>query len=93
MKFKKISLIAICSLGLFACHNDPISTIQTDNNKIKIDKLFTHDGCTVYRFLDGNYIYWVHCPNSGDESTMWTTEESCGKSCVKTVYHSVITKE
>lgn len=27
-----------------------------------VTRLFTHDGCTIYRFDDGGYHYWAVCP-------------------------------
>lgn len=45
----------------------------------KVDKLFTHDGCTVYRFWDwSNTRYFVRC-DTGQAETM--TSQSCGKGC------------
>lgn len=42
----------------------------------RVDKLFTVDGCTVYRFEDaGMNRYFTNCHGS----TEWT--ESCGKNC------------
>jgi hypothetical protein len=41
----------------------PVAIQQTENNKdYKVDYLFEHDGCKVYRFYDrGNYIYFTNC--------------------------------
>jgi hypothetical protein len=60
---------------LVSCAEDPISV--TTNGEFKIGKLFTHEGCTVYRFMDGmNYRYFTNCT-----STFW--KESCGKNCTR----------
>lgn len=41
----------------------PIATEPSYNNKdYKIEYLFEHDGCKVYRFYDrGNYVYFTNC--------------------------------
>lgn len=45
-----------------------------------VDKLFTVDNCTVYRFLDGGRLrYFTNCKGT----TEWT--ESCGKNCTNSV--------
>ena len=40
-----------------------------------VRKLFTTDGCTVYRFYDSNYVYFTNCPGSTQHQV------SCGKNC------------
>lgn len=58
MKYK-IGVIVI-ALALCACVGDPKETSATDNPNFQIDKLFTKDGITVYRFYDsGRYIYFT----------------------------------
>lgn len=45
-----------------------------------VEKLFTHEGCTVYRFADGGGTrYFTNC----NGATSWT--ESCGKNCSRQV--------
>lgn len=46
---------------VMACVNDPVATAPSNNEEIHVDELFTHDGCTVYRFRDGNYHCYVRC--------------------------------
>ncbi|WP_145182356.1 DUF4884 domain-containing protein [Pseudomonas sp. URMO17WK12:I11] len=42
----------------------------------KVEKLFTVDGCTVYRFLDGGWNrYFTNCSGSAS----WS--QDCGKGC------------
>ena len=34
----------------------------SNNDDYKVNYLFSHDGCSVYRFLDkGNYVYFTNC--------------------------------
>jgi len=40
-------------------------TPSDNNDTYKIDYLFEHDGCKVYRFYDmGNYVYFINCNGS-----------------------------
>lgn len=50
------------------------------NPTYKVDKLFTHDGVTVYRFFDrGNYHYYA-VPNTGAPAET-TAIVGCGDDC------------
>lgn len=61
--------ILLCSVLLLvlsfpSCYTGrPIVTKAPNNNQTyKIDYLFEHDGCKVYRFNDmGNYVYFTNC--------------------------------
>lgn len=60
-----IILIAITSL--YSCMIErPISKLSPSNNgTYKVEYLFEHDGCKVYRFWDyGHYVYFTNCKNS-----------------------------
>ena len=58
----------------------PLSTQPTNNEEITIEKLFDHDGCTVYRWRDGNLPrYYAKCSGATTVTTAW--DGSCGKSC------------
>lgn len=48
-------------LGIVGCEADPVSTKNTDNPQVKVQLLFTNDGCKVYRFNDGDNHYYAHC--------------------------------
>jgi hypothetical protein len=94
MKLRKIILGVVCSIGFLACTTPPLSTSPTNNEKFTIDKLFTHDNCTIYRFSDGgNYIYYADCSGNQSSSTLWNITESCGKNCVHVIHYQVITEE
>jgi hypothetical protein len=69
---KKIILFAL--IALTACANEPLKTDTSDNTNIKVDKLFTYDSITVYRFLDaGHYHYFT--------KNLTSSTLSCGKNC------------
>lgn len=73
----KYALIAIATLFINGC-GKPAESITQVNSEFKVDKLFTHEGCTVYRFRDaGKYRYYINC-NGTSMST-----KTCGKCCVR----------
>lgn len=49
---KKILLIFI-TLIFCSCEKRPIEIRKSNNPGFNVEKLFTHDGITVYRFSDG----------------------------------------
>lgn len=66
----KLKMVVYCSLLLLVgCRGDAIKVISTENPDFKVEKLFTHEGCTVYRFVDGNVVYYSNCNNGS--STQW----------------------
>lgn len=71
-------------VGLFvtACSEHPMSAERTDNPNYVVETLFTHDGCTVYRFRDSGNRYFAKCGQVVAD-TNWT--ESCGKGCSRNV--------
>lgn len=78
---KKLSIILV--VFIFGCAGDPELRSATENPDYSVDTLFTHDGCTVYRFDDaGKFRYFANC-KSGQTSTTWA--ESCGKNCISDV--------
>ena len=74
------TLLAILVLTVLAGCNKPAETSTQVGREFVVDKLFTHEGCTVYRFKDsGNNRYFTNCQGS----TSWT--ETCGKNCTRQV--------
>ncbi|TDQ79569.1 hypothetical protein [Sphingobacterium yanglingense] len=57
---KLILLVAILAI-LAGCKEPAIQTKVTDINGIKLELLFEHDGCKMYRFTDYHTIYWSDC--------------------------------
>ena len=60
----KIFLPSIALVIVSGCATEiPLQTKEPENNKTyKVDYLFEHDGCKVYRFYDrGNYVYFTNC--------------------------------
>lgn len=72
---KHLALIALVAL-LVGCSKQA-ETSTAVGAEFVVDKLFTHEGCTVYRFYDGgNSRYYTNCG-----STVWARQ--CGKGCVR----------
>lgn len=66
------------ALALCSCTNTPVATEQTSNTNMTADKLFTINGCTVYRFTDnGSYHYFTDCRGSTSSRIF------CGKGCYR----------
>lgn len=71
---KKLLLFSV--LLLVACQKAPESTKQI--GEYNIQKLFTYENCTVYRFIDDRTVYFTNC--NGETQS----DYSCGKGCVRT---------
>lgn len=72
---KIISLLLFSLLTLTACVKDSQSTEMKGDYKVEF--LFEHNGCKVYRFMDGRYVYYTDC-GCGNVTTSTTHKE--GKS-------------
>lgn len=76
-----IALMVLMTLA--ACERPAESTAPTTNNEYNVERLFTTDGCTVYRFHDNfTRYYFVKC-DAGQHGTQW--QENCGKNCNRSV--------
>lgn len=85
MKIRAAALAIVAAALLAGCGEHPVSVSPTDNVNIKVDRLFDHDGCTVYRFIDGGVRYFVKC-RDGTTRAEWDETYPCGKSvCSRTV--------
>lgn len=74
-------LLIFTTVLLVGCSRQ--QAVETNNPNFEIDKLFTKDGCDVYRFRDAGYPrYFVKCENA-QAGVSWS--ESCGKGCTNSV--------
>ena len=90
-KFKSLIGLSLLTAGLAACSKEPQKTEHSTNPKIAVDTLFSHDGCTMYRFEDGGQDhYFARCGNNVDVSSAYTT--TCGKNCFVTRDESIRTE-
>jgi hypothetical protein len=69
------AIIVLLAISVLAgCWKSPEATQDVDGTKV--GRLFTVEGCSVYRFWDGaKPIYFTNCKGSTH------TSESCGKNC------------
>lgn len=71
MTFPRAWHIGGLCLLLIGCSVQEESSEPSSNSEIKVQKLFHHEGCTVYRFYDARTVYYVTCGN-GIARTSWT---------------------
>ena len=79
---KSIFYAMITALVVAGCSKAPEYSSHAGREFI-VDTLFTHEGCTMYRFSDGGYPrYFAKC--DGDSVTARTEwKERCGENCVR----------
>jgi outer membrane biogenesis lipoprotein LolB len=54
-------ILTLTIVLLTACTGEAEEKTKVSKN-FEVDRLFTHDGCTVYRFMDkGSSHYYVNC--------------------------------
>ena len=83
---KRIALIAVLGLAITGCTKDPERVNTAGAGGFQVNTLFTHEGCTVYRFYDARTVYYVKCENG---SARTSEEHMEGK---VTVQNSVSTE-
>lgn len=70
-------LILVIVLALVACSKRPESTTKAGVD-FTVDKLFTVDGCTVYRFGDGGEThYFTNCRGTTINRTSCDDKNNC----------------
>lgn len=65
----------LITLIFTSCNGEPLYTSQTNNEEFQVEKLFTYDSITVYRFKDGTRSHYFT-----KNETM--SLQSCGKNCI-----------
>ena len=78
---KKI-MLSLAALAMVAGCEKPAESVAHTRAGFTVERLFTHDGCTVYRFSDPSKRYFTRCDGIAAQSTT-TWQESCGKSCTR----------
>lgn len=84
---KKIIIISIALLALTACESKQVEEVKASSNQsYPVEKLFTVDGITVYRFRDSDrYVYFTN--RTGDvqysyQKRVGKATENVNKLCV-----------
>lgn len=80
---KKI-MLSLAALAMVAGCEKPAESVAHAGAGFTVERLFTHDGCTVYRFRDTYHRYFTRCDGVTAQSTT-TWQESCGKNCTRPV--------
>jgi len=72
---KKYLPILLCLPAVGCYTQQPITKRITENNATyKVEYLFEHEGCKVYRFYDrGEYVYFTNCNGQAIAKTDSTT--------------------
>jgi hypothetical protein len=73
-----VKYLIVISLLLAAC-TKPAEQTSNVNAQFEVDRLFTNEGCTVYRFNDAGHHYYVVCDGNPES----ISQKSCGKGCVR----------
>ena len=82
-------MLSLAALAMVAGCEKPAESAALTGVGFTVERLFTHEGCTVFRFWDGGYRhYFTRCDGVAAQSTT-TRQESCGKSCTRSVEVSV----
>ena len=85
-------LIALLCLQGCEDSQKPLAVYRTENPDYQTEKLFTDDGCTVYKFSDeGRSHYFAKCVDAKKVEVIGTHSETCGKNCTKTLDENVKT--
>lgn len=73
----KALIVLTALVALSGCQKQAEAT-QSAGSGFKVEKLFTVEGCSVYRFTDAlRPIYYTNCSGATH------TTESCGKNCTR----------
>lgn len=96
---KKIIIISIALLALTACESKQVEEVKASSNQsYPVEKLFTVDGITVYRFRDNDrYVYFTN--RTGDVQYSYqkrvgkATKMSRFKQCVTTMGRKINIEE
>lgn len=81
----KRMLVCLLALSLAMCKSPALQVDQTDNRSFEVEELFSHAGCTVYRFEDGGDRHYFAVCHGGSYQTTTPRQEVCGKGCVRNV--------
>ena len=69
-------LAVIPTIFAIGCAVEEQRNDQTSNSKVKLQLLFEHDGCKVYRFWDfGDPVYYTNCRGDNRVSMQWQHQE------------------
>lgn len=73
MREKALIAVLLAAIAVAGCQKASEQSAISGAGGFRVETLFTHEGCTLYRFWDARAIYYSNC-NGG---TQW--DESVGK--------------
>lgn len=86
---KRIALIAVVALAIAGCYKHAERSETRGAGGFEVQTLFTHEGCTVYRFYDARTVYFVRC----EDGKAFTNEEHMeGRTTVANEVHTEMVK-
>ena len=78
-------MLTLAALAMVAGCERPAEAVAHAEENCTVVRLFTPEGCTVFRFTDGNRRrYFARCDDSVAQPTT-TRQESCGENCTPPV--------
>ena len=77
-------MLSLAALAMVAGCEKPAEAVAHAGIGFNVERLFTHEGCTVFRFGDAGSRYFTRCDGVAAQSTT-TWQESCGKGCTHPV--------
>lgn len=66
MRYFKNVLFIVFVFSIASCKKEALEKTKEEN--FEVEFLFEKDGCKVYRFYDGRYIYYSDCRGKIDYS-------------------------
>lgn len=79
----KVFFTLIATFALAGCYKPAETSSTVGAGAFQVERLFTYDGCTMYRFEDAGYPrYFTRC-ESATSSTTWSETRNCGKGCAR----------
>ena len=85
MNKKIILTLAVLATTMVAGCEKPAEAVAHAGIGFNVERLFTHAGCTVFRFEDGgSNRYFTRCDGIAAQATT-TWQESCGRNCTRPV--------
>ena len=78
-------MLSLAALAMVTGCEKPAEAVVRTGIGFTVERLFTHEGCTVFRFGDaGRSRYFTRCDGIAAQATT-TWQESCGKNCTHPV--------
>jgi hypothetical protein len=82
----RILLLPVLAVAATGCLAQALKVTPTENPEIKAELLFTHEGCRIFRFRDGNLpVYYADCSGGKAPSASVSWRRACGKNCSRPV--------